>query len=338
MARIRRATAGFNLAFLDIMACGLGAITLIFMLVKYHAEPTREDTDFEAELAQLRAQVDALQTDNDATAARIEILKQELKTRTDRRIAAEQDAAQAADELIKISREITALERQLKDADKTAAKKPEQDHLIGLAVSGARILILLDNSASMADERLVDIVKIKAGDVHGKKTAPKWLRALSVVDWILARVPPDSEYMIVHYNARADFLPDNTWRKGDDIEARKAVAAALAELYPQRATNLDAALDLAEDINPSDIYLITDSLPTRGGSTIKHVAKCGIGNTVSGMCRAALFEAAVNSFSTAARVNTILLPVEGDPRAAHAYWLWSATTGGIMISPTGNWP
>ena len=30
----RRASEGFNLAFLDIMACGLGAIVLVFMLVK----------------------------------------------------------------------------------------------------------------------------------------------------------------------------------------------------------------------------------------------------------------------------------------------------------------
>ncbi|RLA22020.1 MAG: VWA domain-containing protein, partial [Gammaproteobacteria bacterium] len=36
----RRKTEGFNLAFLDIMSCGLGAIILVFMLVKYNAETT----------------------------------------------------------------------------------------------------------------------------------------------------------------------------------------------------------------------------------------------------------------------------------------------------------
>ncbi len=32
----RKKTEGFNLAFLDIMSCGLGAIILVFMLVKHN--------------------------------------------------------------------------------------------------------------------------------------------------------------------------------------------------------------------------------------------------------------------------------------------------------------
>ena len=37
MPKVRKATDGFNLAFLDVMACGLGAVILIFILVDFNA-------------------------------------------------------------------------------------------------------------------------------------------------------------------------------------------------------------------------------------------------------------------------------------------------------------
>ena len=45
MVRKRRKSEGFNLAFLDIMSCGLGAVVLVFMLVKHNVgnEPIEID-------------------------------------------------------------------------------------------------------------------------------------------------------------------------------------------------------------------------------------------------------------------------------------------------------
>ena len=45
MPKVRKAEDGFNLAFLDVMACGLGAVILIFILVDFKAftpDPTEE--------------------------------------------------------------------------------------------------------------------------------------------------------------------------------------------------------------------------------------------------------------------------------------------------------
>ncbi|MEC9126112.1 MAG: VWA domain-containing protein, partial [Pseudomonadota bacterium] len=54
MPKVRKAEDGFNLAFLDVMACGLGAVILIFILVDFKAftpTPTEEKEKLELELA-----------------------------------------------------------------------------------------------------------------------------------------------------------------------------------------------------------------------------------------------------------------------------------------------
>ena len=343
MPRVRRRTEGFNLAFLDIMACGLGAVTLIFMLVKYQTDkPDTESKALQAELASIEEENQAIESANHEHASQIEQLKQELQRQKKRAVQVNEDAGKTAAEIIKLAKKITRLEQQKAQqtaaAKKAPAKKTEEDHLLGLSVSGPRIVILLDNSASMADERLIDIIKIKVSSTAAKKAAPKWQRAVSVAKWIIERVPDDSEYMVLNYNAKADFLPAKKWLRGNDTADRAGVYKALATLHPQAATNLHSALALVKSsgIGATDIYVVTDGLPTIGRK------KCSIFSsktTVSGKCRLELFYAAVKSFSaSSATVNVVLLPIEGDPEAAPAYWRWASAAGGLMISPTESWP
>ena len=354
----KRRPEGFNLAFLDIMACGLGAIILIFMLVKYHSEqPGTELNALQMELADMQDEIKTIESDNSTLAAQIEQLKQALQRQIKRSAQSDQESGATAEEIISVAKQIARLEQnkirqqqQLDAGQKTpeaTKQKPQEEHLIGLRVAGSRILILLDNSASMAAERLVDIVKIKASNTAAKQSAPKWRRAVSVARWIIERVPENSTYMVINYNEKADFLPGKKWLSGADASAQSTLSQALDELYPQAATNLHSALKLIKtsSIAPTDIYIITDSLPTRGPGTlsaVKRIKGCGVltgKTTISGKCRLALFYSAVRSFSgVAATVNTVLLPIEGDPEAAHAYWRWAVATKGVMISPAGSWP
>ncbi len=96
----------------------------------------------------------------------------------------------------------------------------------------------------------------------------------------------------------------------------------------------------------TDLYLITDGLPTTGDSRyagLNPFAACssllGRSNTISGECRVRLFRQTLKDTSLGGvKVNVILLPIEGDPDAVNEYWAWAATTGGLLISPAGNWP
>ena len=58
----RRRSEGFNLAFLDIMSCGLGAMVLVFVLVKYDVSDSNvEANNLIAEIRLLESQQVELQ-------------------------------------------------------------------------------------------------------------------------------------------------------------------------------------------------------------------------------------------------------------------------------------
>ena len=60
--RRHRKSESFNLAFLDIMACGLGAVVLVFMLVKHNVSKSTVETDLLAgDIQRLDLQQEVLQ-------------------------------------------------------------------------------------------------------------------------------------------------------------------------------------------------------------------------------------------------------------------------------------
>ena len=74
---------------------------------------------------------------------------------------------------------------------------------------------------------------------------------------------------------------------------------------------------------PDNILLITDGLPTQGRTPPR-------GGTVSGKERLRLFERAVQALPRRAPVNTLLLPMEGDPMAAPAFWKLAMATRRVV--------
>jgi hypothetical protein len=54
--------------------------------------------------------------------------------------------------------------------------------------------------------------------------------------------------------------------------------------------------------------------------------------------RLRLFEDASGALPRGVPVNVILLPLEGDPSAAAAYWVLAQSTKGSFLSPSKDWP
>ena len=81
----------------------------------------------------------------------------------------------------------------------------EEDDLLGLAVEGRRIAILIDRSASMTDERLIDIIDRKVRSDADKRRGVKWRRTLPTVRWLLHRLPAGSEVAVVAFNDEATY-------------------------------------------------------------------------------------------------------------------------------------
>jgi len=352
--KIRRKTEGLNIAFLDVMASGLGAIILVLIIVKQDVgKASPEASLLQSDLARLEEVDDRLK----------KLLAESNRGAMDgiRKITSTQAKIEALkSETLKISDMISRKQMALSSIKNTIKNAPvaktndvvandeggEENYLIGLKVEGRRILFLIDSSASMTDEKLIDIIRRKNTPDAEKKRGPKWQRTKRIVRWLLARAPKSSQVAVVTYNRTASILGGG-WLNSRNPNAIRKLYGELDKLAPTGSTNLQLGLQKAASLAPTNIYLVTDGLPTEGQSryaSLNPFAACssllGKSTNISGACRIKLFRQTLLESAPAqsVRVNVVLLPIEGDPQAAPAYWAWTASTGGLLISPAVNWP
>ena len=133
------------------------------------------------------------------------------------------------------------------------------------------------------------------------------------------------------------YYPDPTDASGRfgmvDVKALRPFAkpVSLAEIKSEPSLE-NLALKIA-DLSPlpDNLYLISDGLPTQG-------TRAPRGNTVSGRQRMSFFRDAIGRIPPNIPINVILLPMEGDPLAAAAYWDLSQISGGAFLAPSDDWP
>ena len=205
-----------------------------------------------------------------------------------------------------------------------------------MKVGGKRILILVDSSASMLDETIVNVIRRRHMAESHKRTAPKWKRTLSTVDWLIANLPGDARFQLYAFNTSAQPAlsgSDGKWltaANGDEVEA---AIKALHTTIPAGGTSLYHAFAVAKELSPrpDNVLLITDGLPTQGRNKPK-------GTKVSSEERLAYFEKASRGLPKGVPVNIILMPMEGDAWAAAAYWRLAIDTKGSFLTPARDWP
>lgn len=359
MARKRRFTT-FSLSFLDIMSCGFGAVALIFLIIKHdvdnHTKVENQETlsevnllqediqDGEEGLVRARNTLSALDqrlAEADGLATRI---SQEIETARAKR--AELIDNQSDDSIAALEQKVRNLQ-----AEKDQLEKQDQDrgndvrqfigqgnrqYLTGMKFGGSHILILLDASASMLDERIVNVIRRRNMPDDAKRTAAKWQRAMSTVDWLTAQLPSQSQYQIYTFNTDIKSVlkgTENTWLKVSDGAQLEQGILNMRKTVPEDGTSLERVFQAVSQLSPrpDNIYLITDGLPTQGMSKPRS-------NTVSGPERVKLFNKAVELLPDGIPVNVILAPMEGDPMAAAAFWQLAQVTQGSFISPSKDWP
>ena len=349
----RRRVEGFNLTFLDVMACGLGAAVLLFLIVRHDTDAgAPEDERLRSELHALRERESALEESIGEARRRGAALDRTAEAREEEHGAMRGALDSLRREAERLRGRNEALEASVEETEAARASDVVEDpsageerYLLGLRVEGERIAILLDRSASMTDEKLIDIVKRKVLADAGKRKGPKWLRTRRTVRWLLSRLPEGGEVAVVAFNEKAVFLGGGSgWRNGRDRTAVSGLFLALDDLVPTGATNLQAGLDALARLEPppTDVYLVTDGLPTRSEYKGSLLSGCSHrSRNVSGECRKALLGRTLRESAGHAgrgKVNVILLPLEGDPEAAAQYWAWSSRTGGLLMTPAAGWP
>ncbi|MEZ0122727.1 MAG: VWA domain-containing protein [Candidatus Reddybacter sp.] len=357
MSRKRRQLNTFSLSFLDIMACGFGAVTLLFLILKHDsttvsANASDEGTQWEA--AQLQADI----TDGERQRTLLRNSLNELEEKlvetqglsdrvldnvkqSRRELSAQSDPKQ---QIALLRKQVETLEQQTAELQDAGASQDvrqfigdgDRQYLTGLKLGGNRVLILVDASASMLAETIIDVVRRRnMGDVVKRQSA-KWQRALRTVEWLVAQLPPRSQYQLYTFNTKARPALNNSHLQWQDAADNITVDAAIIQLkktLPAGGTSLINAFAVANEFTqrPDNIFLITDGLPTQGKSKPNT-------STVSGKARANLFESAVNTLPKGVPVNVILFPMEGDPAAAALFWKLGLVSSGAFLSPSRDWP
>lgn len=363
--RRRRQPNVFGLAFLDAMFCGFGAVVLLYMIIDHNTAAHRRSAaqDLYAEAATLertladrtralvatRNALGDTETEQARLAEELRRLAEELE-RKGRQLSRLDKGTVASDAHIKrLEADIRSLEEdvaQLKAAAQRQAQAGAQlrefigdgdrQYLTGLRMGGRRILILLDSSASMLAETVVNVILRRNLPAGRRRLSAKWQRAVGTVDWLSTQLPPDAQYQIYTFDTEARPVLEGTagqWLKVAEVQTLDQAVESLYQSVPQGGTNLYRALSVAAQMSPQPdmIYLLTDGLPTQGRSGAKR-------GKVSGAARLELFTEAVRALPASIPVNVILFFMEGDPMATSAYWKLAVATRGALVSPAQDWP
>ncbi|HET7203191.1 MAG TPA: hypothetical protein VFI92_07450 [Steroidobacteraceae bacterium] len=366
MARRRRKFDIFSMSFLDTICCAFGALVLLYMIL--NAAGSRV---FQSDTAQLRAEVDKLEeevlqgytdlvvlrnslTQSETDAQRTEGLSDRVLDETERlrQQLAEADkttvSRREAIERLKADLRQIEEERKRLPAGTPAEGKPgnrvkgfvgtgDRQYLSGLKLGGERIVVLVDVSASMLDETVVNVIRLRNMPESRRLRSDKWRRTVATVDWLTAQIPAKSKFQVIAFNVKAwPIVPNSTgrWLEGSDAQALTDVVTHLRRTVPADGTSLENAFMLMNTLSPApdNVFIITDGLPTQGASAPL------VRKTIDGDGRLKLFERALARYPSRVPANVILMPMEGDPAAPGAFWMLTRRTNGAFLMPAKDWP
>ena len=332
----RKPMGGGAVAFIDVMACGLGAVVLLLVIVDFNiveiipqlTKPVAMSTPELPRMSgvAIEARLRSLQSKNDQLAESIANLTTAL-----------------------VEQEVT------RDTLKVSIEKPvdppvmdpttnKSGQLIGLQVNGRSIIILLDISGSMYSSLLADnvVYAVSPSKTLSDKSA-KWSQGKRIAQWLIDVAPENANIKLATFAESVKELSGG-WKKKQDLGSR--AQSLLAALVPQGGTDLQLAFAwLAKNASQgTQAFLITDGLPTKLSSQglVSRIFSTCAGDPkgfVSGECRQQIFARSVTTLSQiGVELNVILLPSEGDPSAAPLYWALAKSKGGVVFSPELSWP
>lgn len=353
----RRQVTPFGLAFLDIMSCGLGAAVLLFLIIKHQTDQTVESSQtlsaetllLEEEIAvgqENLARIKNTISDVDEQLAIAQGLAKQIQQELDDTQGNIADLGpSSADQIIEIQEQIDKLTRQKQALEKeneggnrnvAVVGEGDRQYLTGLKLGGQHILILLDSSASMLDETIINIIRRRNRSNEVKLASEKWQQAQGIVSWILANVEQGAQFQVYTFNETPKPAIEKFNNKWIDTANKDNLVLALDNLkntVPEKGTSLRNAFSVIKTLSPrpDNIFLVTDGLPTIDKERDNN-------KTVTGRERLSLFNKAREEIPGGIPINTLLLPMEGDLLAAAAFWQLAIDTQGSFIAPPRDWP
>ena len=366
MARRRRSVEVFSLSFLDCICCGFGAVILFYTIISAQSgldrqrstESLRSEVNrLEEEvligtrnLVVLRNTLDKTNSETASAASKSRELLTDLKVQRLQMAAYDATSLARRERIEKLKADLKSLEEGTRRLEGGSPDKGPQGqdvkvfrdtggdrrYITGIKMRGKRVLILLDRSASMLHQDLVNVILLRNSDVAKKRAASKWRRAIDTTNWIVTQLPPDAQFQIYGFNSKTEAVLASSggkWQDANDPLIRSRNIEALSNLVPQEGTSLINAFAAIRNMSPlpDQVILITDGLPTMGKSA-------GFSKYIDAGKRARLFDDAIGELPEKVPVDVVLLPMKGDLPAAHRFWRLSNFTHGTLLMPSKDWP
>ncbi len=221
------------------------------------------------ELAAERRRLKSVQ----ATANLVPALRADLKEAREQYASEKALAAALEREIDQRMRQLREAERELASARRNMAtlEKEKQtlvgeaarvravaeNRFAGIALTGRRVVFLVDMSGSMD---LVD---------ENTPAPTKWTDVRNTVARLMRSMPDLEKYQVIIFAEKPEFLfkGDTDWLPNDPRSSPERVLLGLAAVKPKGGTNMFAALEAAFRLRAKGldtIYLLSDGLPNLG--------------------------------------------------------------------------
>ncbi len=358
--------SSFNLAFLDIMFCGFGAVVLLVLIInsqivsdnkiknkilseelkeikkesktskKYHYKLKKSLQESQDKFLKIKQTLSIVEN-------KITTIKKDKNDKQKKSLDLEKTISSLKNEIKKIDSNNSQNNNKIETAIKISGDKirpyegdGHRQYLTGLKLGGKRVLFLIDSSASMLDETIVNIIVKRNLPDNVKRNTRKWQQTIRSVQWMVANLPSDSQFLLLNFNKKVNSLSRDqsyNWIKSHESSKINYIFRQLNKLIPENGTSLIKAFDTVQSMTqkPDNIILITDGLPTLGNKKTNKTK-------VTADERVKLLTQAITILPKRIPVNTILLPMEGDPMAAALFWKLAIDTKGSFITPSRDWP
>ncbi len=365
MARKRRTNEIFSMSFLDCMSCGFGAVILFFMIINSRSdvEPNDQSKALQAETNQLeievlegrknlalaRTSIQKLETEEIEASDQISIIKALIAEMQAELAKYDNDTLAKIKAIEKLNSDIKSLQDEvarllaLKMEEDSAGERVrsfkgegDRQYLTGLKLGGERTLILVDRSASMLHETVVNILIRRNLPDSQKLLAQKWRQVVASVEWLSTQFKPGSEYQIYMFNNVTQPVikgTDGLWLKADNDEQIGEAIRTLRRTVPENGTNMYSAFQVIKDMNPrpDNVILLVDSMPTMDAATSSK-------RTILPGERLNLFTAATQLIPSGIPINIMLYPMQGDARAPVSFWALALKSRGSFMTVSRDWP
>jgi hypothetical protein len=353
IASKRRETEVFSLAFLDCICCGFGAVILVFILTVAQKDTVdKSDVDIaKSKLEKVQHDVQLTKEELDRLAKVLAAAQLELQDVNAKNTMDQLKLTDRKRELLLMLQQTGALKDALHSLLGEKKALPTEDvappvpipnidrrqYLTGVKLNGEFVVFLVRASGSMLGDTIDEAASRLEESDEKKRQAPKWLRTVHALQWMLASMDPDTHFQIFFWGEEvAPILPNRgeEWFSTKDKKLMAEVIKRLDEVVPKGGANMEKAFTAVRFLPklPDSIVLFTDGLPTRSDSLPME------GDIDEGS-RIRFFEIARKQLPPRIPVSTILFPMlTGDPGAPGLYWELANATHGALVSPSKSWP